>query len=133
MSRQLKSVNLYVDDKNQYKSDGLIKLFGLNNLEFVLVETSGSFSNKDKNKLKLDHHKGVYGALAMLKCIVDDYSYASLKSFSKVKVFFLHGAGKVLVYENGTIYSNFFLFIYFNKHRYRATFLECMLPEWRDL
>ncbi|GAA5816115.1 hypothetical protein MFLAVUS_009638 [Mucor flavus] len=110
MSRQLKSVNLYVDDKNQYKSDGLIKLFGLNNLEFVLVETSGSFSNKDKNKLKLDHHKGVYGALAMLKCIVDDYSYASLKSFSKVKVFFLHGADTELhfwsvCYQNGGIFD----------------------------
>lgn len=104
MSRQLKSANLYVDDKNQYKSDGLVKLFGLKNLEFVLLETSGSFINKDKNKLKLDHHKGVYGALSMLKCIVDDYAYASLKSFSKVKVFFLHGAGKVLVYETSNIF-----------------------------
>ncbi|PHZ10999.1 uncharacterized protein RHIMIDRAFT_314428 [Rhizopus microsporus ATCC 52813] len=27
MSRQLKVVSLYVDDKNQYKSDGLVKLF----------------------------------------------------------------------------------------------------------
>lgn len=73
MSRQLKAVDLYVDDKNQYKSDGLIKLFGLDKLELLLLETSGSFSNKDKNKVKLGHHKGVYGALAMLKCMVDDY------------------------------------------------------------
>ncbi|KAG2193769.1 hypothetical protein INT47_006051, partial [Mucor saturninus] len=96
MNRQLKSANLHVDDKNQYKSDGLIKLVGLKNLEFVLLETSGTLINKDKNKLKLDHYKGVYGALAMLKCMVDDYSYASLKSFSKVKVFFLHKADKEL-------------------------------------
>ncbi|KAG1046715.1 hypothetical protein G6F43_010813 [Rhizopus delemar] len=54
MSRQLKAVVLYVDDKNQYKSDGLIKLFGLDKLELLLLETSGSFSNKDKNKVKLD-------------------------------------------------------------------------------
>ncbi|KAG1170910.1 hypothetical protein G6F36_011834 [Rhizopus arrhizus] len=58
MSRQLKAVVLYVDDKNQYKSDGLIKLFGLDKLELLLLETSGSFSNKDKNKVKLGHHKG---------------------------------------------------------------------------
>lgn len=104
MSRQLKAVNLYVDDKNQYKSDGLVKLFGLNKLELLPLETSGSFANKDKNKGKLDHHKGVYGALAMLKCIADDYQYAKLKTFAKVKVFFLHAVGKILMYEISTIY-----------------------------
>ncbi|KAG1332846.1 hypothetical protein G6F62_007045 [Rhizopus arrhizus] len=92
MTQQLKAVNLYVNDKDQYKSDGLVKLFGLNNLELVLLETSGCFINKDKQKVKFDHHKGVYGALAMLKCIVDDYSYASIETFTKVKVFFLHAA-----------------------------------------
>ncbi|EIE81633.1 hypothetical protein RO3G_06338 [Rhizopus delemar RA 99-880] len=65
MTQQLKAVNLYVDDKNQYKSDGLVKF---------------------------DHHKGIYGALAMLKCIVDDCLYASIETFTKVKVFFLHAA-----------------------------------------
>ncbi|ORE05711.1 hypothetical protein BCV72DRAFT_330229 [Rhizopus microsporus var. microsporus] len=87
MSRQLKVVSLYVDDKNQYKSDGL-----------------------DKNKGKLDHHKGVYGALAMLKCIVDDYPYATLKAFAKVKVFFLHAAETELhfwsvYYQNGGVFD----------------------------
>ncbi|KAG1443354.1 hypothetical protein G6F56_010698 [Rhizopus delemar] len=110
MSRQLKAVNLYVDDKNQYKSDGLVKLFGLNKLELLLLETSGSFSNKDKNKGKLDHHKGVYGALAMLKCIADDYQYATLKTFVKVKVFFLHAVDTKLhfwsiCYQNGGVFD----------------------------
>ncbi|CAO3699779.1 unnamed protein product [Rhizopus stolonifer] len=90
MARQLKSVNLYVDDRNQYKSDGLIKLFGLNSLELLLLETSGCFRNNDTEKVNFDHHKGTYGVLAMLKCIVDDYPYASLKAFTKVKTFFLH-------------------------------------------
>lgn len=110
VSRQPKVVNLYVDDKNQYKSDGLVKLFGLNKLDLLLLETSGSFSNKDKNKGKLNHYKGVYEALAMFKCIVDNYPYATLKAFAKVKVFFLHVAGKVLMYENNTIYIYFFYF-----------------------
>ncbi|KAG1165664.1 hypothetical protein G6F36_013251 [Rhizopus arrhizus] len=96
MIRQLKAVNLYVDDKNQYKADGLIKLFGLNDLELLLLETSGCFNNKDKKKLQFDHYKGVYGTLAMLKCIVDDYPYASLESFAKVKVFFVQAAGDEL-------------------------------------
>lgn len=53
MIRQLKAVNLYVDDKNQYKADGLIKLFGLNDLELLLLETSGCFNNKDKKNCNL--------------------------------------------------------------------------------
>ncbi|ORE01842.1 hypothetical protein BCV72DRAFT_320099, partial [Rhizopus microsporus var. microsporus] len=40
----------------------------------------------------LDHHKGIYGILAILKCIADKYSFASVEKFSRVKVFFLHVA-----------------------------------------
>ncbi|KAG1054981.1 hypothetical protein G6F43_003029 [Rhizopus delemar] len=47
-------------------------------------------------KIKLDHHKGVYGILAMLKCIADDYSFASVDKFCQVKTFFLHAADNKL-------------------------------------
>lgn len=97
MKRQLKTYNLYIDDKSQYKSDGLIKLFGLKERELLLLETSGCFINKDKSKTNFDHHKGVFGALAMLKCIADDYTFASIEKFTEVKVFFLHAAGKILM------------------------------------
>lgn len=96
MSRQLKTFNLSIDDKNQYKSDGLIKLFGFKELELLLLETSGCLINKDKNKINFDHHKGMFGTLAMLKCIADDYAFASIEHFTKVKVFFLHAAGRIL-------------------------------------
>jgi hypothetical protein len=82
----------------------LIKLFDLNKLELLLVETFGCFSNKDEEKIKLGHHKGLYRALTMLKCIADDYAYASLKSFTLVKAFFLQAAGKFLIlYGNSAI------------------------------
>lgn len=98
MSRQLKTFNLSVDDKSQYKPDGSIKLFGFKELELLLLETSGCLINKDKNKTNnFDHHKGVFGTLAMLKCIADDYAFASIKYFAKIKVFFLHTAGSILV------------------------------------
>ncbi|CEG79032.1 hypothetical protein RMATCC62417_13553 [Rhizopus microsporus] len=92
MSRQLKAVNLYVNDRSQHKSDGLIKLFGLNKLDLLLFEASGCFSSKDEEKIKLDHHKGVYGSLVMLKCIASDYAYAFLNIFILVKIFFLQAA-----------------------------------------
>lgn len=97
MTQQLKNVGLYVDDKHIYKTDGLIKLFDLKGQEIILVETSGSFTNDDKNKVNFDHHKGVYGMLSMLKCIADDYNHASLATFVKMKVYFLHAAGNCLV------------------------------------
>ncbi|KAI8992641.1 hypothetical protein BDB01DRAFT_894718 [Pilobolus umbonatus] len=67
MSRQLKSFNLSIDDENQYKSD----------------ETSDCLINKDKNKSNFDHHKDVFGTLAMLSCIADDYSFAFIEHFTK--------------------------------------------------
>lgn len=88
MSRQLPATGISVDEKSQYKSDGLIKLFGLKKQELVLLETSGHFRNTDSTKIKLDHHKRVYGILAMFKCIADDYSFASVGKFCKVKTFF---------------------------------------------
>lgn len=99
MSRQLKATGIIVDEKSQYKTDGLIKLFGLKNLALLLLETSGHFPNTDKVKIKLDNHKGMFGILAMLKCIADYYSFASVESFSQIKVFFLQAAGNILSYQ----------------------------------
>lgn len=100
MSRQLKATGVTVDETSQYKSDGLIKLFGLKNLELLLLVTSGHFSNTDKVKIKPDHHKGMYGILAMFKCIADDFPFASVEVFSRVKVFFMQAAGIILFLSN---------------------------------
>jgi hypothetical protein len=58
MSKQLKELGLQVDDKSQYKADGIIKLFKMKEIEVLFLETSGSFGNKDKVKINFDHHKG---------------------------------------------------------------------------
>lgn len=93
MTKQLKANGIFVDEKSCYKTDGLIKLYGLKKIEILIVETSGHFGNTDRVKLKFDHHKGMFGMLAMLKCIADEFYLASVEKFSKVKVFFLNGAG----------------------------------------
>jgi hypothetical protein len=95
MTTQLKTTGAYIDDKNQYKSDGIVKLFGIKNLEILVLETSGKFSNRDKTKINFDHHKGMFGSLAMLKCIADAFPFGSVETFCKVKVFFLHAAGNI--------------------------------------
>lgn len=111
MIRQLKTVGLFIDEKNVYKSDGLVKLFGMKDQEILLLETSGRFTNHDKTKVNFDHHKGVFGLLSMLKCIADDYSFASVETFMKVKVFFLHAAGEIFITRENwaSILTFFFL------------------------
>lgn len=97
MGGQLRESCGVVDEKSQYKSDGLLKLYEYKDLEILLLETSGLFNNTDKVEVNFDHHKGFYGILAMLKNIADEYSFASVDSFGKVKVFFLHAAGNILI------------------------------------
>lgn len=87
MSRQLRVTGMMIDEKFQYKSNGLVKLFGLKNLEQLLLETSGNFSDTDKTKSKLDHHKGMFGILAMLKYIVDTFPFGSVETFVWRKFF----------------------------------------------
>ncbi|CAO3609792.1 unnamed protein product [Mucor fragilis] len=79
MTKQLKIVGLYVDDKNVYKSDGFIKLFDLKEQDVVLVETSGCFTNNQKNN-----------------CIAGDYCCASMDKCMKTNVYFLHTADEHL-------------------------------------
>lgn len=95
MTKQLKSLGCYINDKFQYKADSLIKLYGIKKLEILLLETSGSLNNTDKVKINFDHHKGTFRSLALLKCIADGFSFASVEKFKKVKVFFVHAAGNI--------------------------------------
>ncbi|KAL9551135.1 hypothetical protein PS6_005149 [Mucor atramentarius] len=94
MSRQLKALGLETNDKNQYKADGLIKLYGFKKLEVLLLETSGSHENNDKVKINFDHHKAIFGVLAMLKTIADEFRFASVKTFQHLKLYFVHAAGE---------------------------------------
>lgn len=69
MGGQLRESCGVVDEKSQYKSDGLLKLYEYKDLEILLLETSGLFNNTDKVEVNFDHHKGFYGILAMLKIL----------------------------------------------------------------
>jgi hypothetical protein len=60
MTTQLKALGLQNNDKSQYKADGLIKLYGIKDIEVLLLENSGSLNNSDKVKINYDHHKDVF-------------------------------------------------------------------------
>jgi hypothetical protein len=47
-------------------ADGIIKRYG-SPLEILLLEASGCFGSTERSKIAFNHHKGLFGALAMLK------------------------------------------------------------------
>ncbi|OBZ89004.1 hypothetical protein A0J61_02955 [Choanephora cucurbitarum] len=71
------------DEKSQCKTDGSIQVSDLKSLELLLIQISSCFGNTDKTNLNFDHHKGMFGAFSVLKCISDDFSFASVEDFIK--------------------------------------------------
>ncbi|CEG80194.1 hypothetical protein RMATCC62417_14563 [Rhizopus microsporus] len=95
----LKAMMKQLDDKdesNLYKADGIIKLYGMKELEVLLLETSLCFGCKDNAKSCFDHHKGLFGALSMIKTIADESFLGSIETFAKIKVLFVHAADRTI-------------------------------------
>ncbi|RCH90159.1 hypothetical protein CU097_003960 [Rhizopus azygosporus] len=93
MGKQLKAIPLY-KDSHTYLADGILKLYGLKSVEILLLEASGCYGSSNRAKISYDHHKGFFGGIALLKLIADEFPLASSETFSKVKIFFVHGAGE---------------------------------------
>lgn len=81
MAKQTRTLELYKEESHSYLADGIIKLYGLKDLEILLLEISGSFASMDRAKHSFDHHKGVFRALSMLKSIADKYEKAYIETF----------------------------------------------------
>ncbi|KAI9258446.1 hypothetical protein EDC94DRAFT_635717 [Helicostylum pulchrum] len=99
MAKQLKSFEFYDEESHTYLADGLFKLYGLKGLGILLLETSGCFGNTDRVKHSFDHHKGLFGSLSMLKQISDSFHKASVDTFSKIKVLFVHAAVSIRLWS----------------------------------
>ncbi|CAO3689774.1 unnamed protein product [Rhizopus stolonifer] len=83
MAKQLKTLELYKEENHSYLADGIIKLYGLKGLEVMLLETSGCFASSNRAKHSFDHHKGLFGALSMLKSIANQFNKAIIQTFCK--------------------------------------------------
>ncbi|CAO3704074.1 unnamed protein product [Rhizopus stolonifer] len=92
MTKQLKGN----DDSTLYYADGMITLYGMEELEVLLLETSSFFGSKKNNKRCFDHHKGLFGSLSMIKTVADEYYLGSIEDFSKIKIIFVQAAGRTI-------------------------------------
>lgn len=91
---QLESIGAKVDHRKVYHADAVIRLHELFDLEVLLLETSGSFENKDERKISFDNVKDLFALLAMMETVADKFNYASADLFQKAKLYFIHASGK---------------------------------------
>jgi hypothetical protein len=115
MTKQLQMFDIYKDDIHSYLADGIIKLYGLKKLKVLLLETSNKFGCMEKPKISFDHHKGLFGFLAMLKAIADEFPFASMKTFYQCKVIFIHVSGKINSFTY--LFSSVFLSYIINQRK----------------
>ncbi|KAL0092750.1 hypothetical protein J3Q64DRAFT_1633722, partial [Phycomyces blakesleeanus] len=71
-------------------ADRILRLYGIKQLKVLLIKHFSSFANSDRTKALYDRHKGLFGALAMLKTAVNDFFLASISTFFNLKLFFLY-------------------------------------------
>lgn len=82
-----------------YLADGVLRLAQYQNIEVCLLETSKAMKKAGKSKISFDHHKGMFGLLAMMKRLAHHYELASYETLSNVKIFFLHAHGMFPEYD----------------------------------
>ncbi|CEG76176.1 hypothetical protein RMATCC62417_11108 [Rhizopus microsporus] len=80
----------------QYNADGVIYVDGFSHLELLLTEVSSGYGSNDTEKVSFDHYKAMFGMLAMIRNIAQQYSKGTFDTFRKLKIHFLHGHGDAI-------------------------------------
>ncbi|ORE18361.1 hypothetical protein BCV71DRAFT_285510, partial [Rhizopus microsporus] len=88
---------------------GMIKFCNLERIKVLLLETSSRFGCTGKSKGSFDHHNG---RLPMINVIADRFYLGTIKTFSKLKMLFIHASGIKTIYawslryaEEGSAYE----------------------------
>ena len=74
-----------------YNADGLCYF---DDMEVLVLETSGPYNNHDAPRWGYDHIKGTFALLAMFRSFIQIYHYALPSEFATLKLWFVHARGK---------------------------------------
>lgn len=81
------------DAERDYLADAIIKFLDHDELEIILLETSGPYANKNNTKISFDNHKAMFGLLAMLRQVALTYPYADIDELYGLKLYFVQASG----------------------------------------
>ncbi|KAL0135930.1 hypothetical protein V8B55DRAFT_1370118, partial [Mucor lusitanicus] len=62
----------------------------------MLSKVSSSYGENSKGKTSFDHHKAMFGLLAMTRTVASLYKYGSFETFSRLKLHFVHTHSKLI-------------------------------------
>ncbi|KAI9264315.1 hypothetical protein BDA99DRAFT_463281 [Phascolomyces articulosus] len=90
---RLNAMNMVLgDDTVIYRGDAIVRMRGALELEVLLLETSNALGACTESKKAFDFYKALYGGVAMLKSIANQFKYGDIKLFKRIKVYFLHAS-----------------------------------------
>ncbi|KAI9488980.1 hypothetical protein BDB00DRAFT_771479 [Zychaea mexicana] len=92
MTIQLKQKGMN-DRRYKYNADGTLRANDLSSSEILLTEVSSGYGSNDASEISFDHYKAMFGMLPMMRTLAQLYDKASFKTFSYVKIHFLHAHG----------------------------------------
>lgn len=93
MTAQLANSKKILAPNEKYYADGMISY--LKN-EICIYEASGPFGANEKSRQNFDFHKALFGLLSCIATIAQSYSYATLETFSKLKLYFVQTKGMII-------------------------------------
>ena len=93
MTIQLKQKGMN-DGRYKYNADGTLVVNDHSAIEILLTEVSSGYGSNEAGKISFDHYKAMFGMLAMIRTAAQLYDKASFKTFTKLKIHFLHAHGK---------------------------------------
>ncbi|KAI9475823.1 MAG: hypothetical protein EXX96DRAFT_596195 [Benjaminiella poitrasii] len=106
----MKKLN-YEDEADLYYAHSILKIYVVKELNFLLLENSSFYGCTRNIKKSFDHHKGLFGTLAMIMTFADAYYFRSIDTSTKIKTLFTHAAGITIYlwslkyFKEGPIYE----------------------------
>lgn len=78
-------------EQHSYKVDATIRY---DDIEMLLLKTSGPFKNCDKSRHVFDHVKGAFGSRCMFQRVFSKYYYGEISIAKRLRVIFVNARGK---------------------------------------
>lgn len=70
------------DGRYKYNADGTLIVNDLCAIEILLTEVSSGYSSNEADKVSFDHHKAMFGMLAMLRTVSQLFDKVSFNTFT---------------------------------------------------
>ncbi|KAI7880819.1 uncharacterized protein EV154DRAFT_540078 [Mucor mucedo] len=84
------------DGRYKYNADGTLIVNNFSAIEILLTEVSSGYGKNEAGKISFDHHKAMFGMLAMIRTVAQLCETASINTFAKLKIHFLHAHGTAI-------------------------------------